>query len=270
MSAFTPELITRSASADVKGPSQNLKVQFLDTETLVESLHASLSGLDSREAERRLVEFGPNEIESAKRRSLLLQFVGELTHFFALILWIGAGIAFFAEWKSPGGGMNLLGCAMIGVILINAVFSFWQQYQAEQAINALRKLIPHTAKAFRNGMLNELPASQVVPGDIVSLEEGDDVPADCRLVECIGMRVNNSTLTGESAPVSRDLAPSQTAQLIHSTNVVLAGTSIYSGHGRALAFATGMRTEFGKIAQMTQSAPESLSPLQKRSSASVA
>lgn len=228
----------------------------------IEVLHTSLDGLSSAEAERRLAEFGSNTLVEEKHGSQLLKFLGGFTHFFAIILWIGAGLAFFAEWKAPGGGMHFLGWAIVGVIVINAIFSYWQEFKAEQAIAALKKLIPHSVKVFRDGKLQQLGAATLVPGDLISLEEGDDVPADCRLVEAFSLRANYATLTGESMPLARTAIDCPGEDRLHDKNTLLAGTSVFAGKGKAIVFATGMHTEFGKIAHLTQSTNHTLSPLQ--------
>jgi len=239
------------------------KIHHLTTEEVLESLNSGRDGLSSAVAQSRLIEFGPNSIEKIRGEPLALRFLRGFTHFFAIILWCGAGIAFFAEWRDPGGGMATLGWAILGVIVVNGIFSFWQEFRAEQAIAALQRLIPHQVKVLRDGRLLQLPTAGLVPGDLICLEEGDDVPADCRLIEAFGIRVNNSTITGESLPQARDTQPSQEEELICSKNLLLAGTSLFSGEGKAIVFSTGMHTEFGKIARLTQTAPDVLSPLQK-------
>lgn len=244
-------------------PSWHTNIHHLTTTEVVESLHSNITGLSSVEAERRLSEFGANVIEKVYRKPLLLRFASSFTHFFAIILWCGAAIAFFAQWKDPVSNMAPLGFAIIGVIVINAVFSFWQEFRAEQAINALQKLIPHNARAMRDGKLLELPASALVPGDVIVLEDGNDVSADCRIIEAFGLRVNNATITGEALPQSRNTEPSREEDIIRSKNVLLAGTQVYQWQAKAIVFATGMYTEFGKIAKLTMITTESLSPLQK-------
>ncbi len=231
-------------------------------EQFLKALHTGRSGLNANEASLRLSEFGPNSLKEEEQQSLFLKFMSGFTHFFAIILWCGAALAFFAEWKAPGGGMHLLGCAIVGVIIINAAFSFWQEYKAEKAIAELKKLIPNTVKVFRDGHLTQLGASFLVPGDLISLEEGDDVPADCRILESSGLRASYATMTGESMPVSRKAEDACVEDLLNAKNILLAGTSIFSGQCKAIVFATGMHTEFGKIAHLTQSAKHSLSPLQ--------
>ena len=160
--------------------------------------------------------------------------------------------------------MATLGWAIVGVILVNGLFSFWQEYRAEQAIAALQKIAaaPGEGPAGRRTLM-QLPVDALVPGDVILLEEGDDIPADCRLLEAFGVRVNTATITGESLPQGRDAHPSAAEELLHSQNILLAGTSLVSGQARAVVFATGMHTEFGKIAHLTQTADAAVSPLQQ-------
>nr|MBI3614084.1 cation-transporting P-type ATPase [Nitrospirota bacterium] len=240
-----------------------MKIHRLTIEDALASLQSGPSGLSGDEARRRLLEFGPNRVERIRGEPLLLRFLKSFSHFFALILWVAAGLAFFAEWNDPGKGMATLGLAIIGVILINGGFSFWQEYRAEQAIAALQKLLPHQVKVLRGGKIAQIPVAELVPGDLVALEGGDDVPADCRLVEAFGVRVNMATVTGESLPKARETQPSAEDELLQSKNILLAGTSLVSGEATALVFTTGMHTEFGKIARLTQTADDALSPLRK-------
>ena len=227
------------------------------------SLKVSSRGLESGEAQRRLREFGRNRIEEVKGKPLWLRFLHEFTHFFALILWVAAALAFFAESRNRGEGMWQLGAAILAVILVNGVFSFWQEYRAERAISALRRLLPQQAKVLRDGQLQTMDAELLVPGDIVLLEEGDNVPADCRLIEASGVRVNLSTLTGEPLAKARTAEGIADGRALEAKNLLLAGTSLVSGQCRAVTFATGMHTEFGKIAHLTQTAGETGSTLQR-------
>ncbi|MHB1091881.1 cation-translocating P-type ATPase [Thiobacillus sp.] len=240
-----------------------MHIQSLTAEQSLASLHTSAAGLAAIEARRRLSEFGPNHVEEVGREHLLLRFAREFTHFFAIILWLGAALAFFAESFDPGQGMARLGVAIVGVILINGVFSFWQEYKAERAVDALRQLLPQRVMVSRDGKVVEMLATELVPGDIVLLEEGDFVPADCRLVEAFGLRVNTATITGESLPKARNADPHPEVSPLFAKNIVLAGTSVVSGQARAVAYATGMRTEFGKIAHLTQTVGAVTSPLQR-------
>ncbi len=240
-----------------------MHIQSLTVEQSLASLHTSSAGLTAAEAQRRLAEFGPNHVEEIGREPLLLRFAREFTHFFALVLWLGAALAFLAETFDPGQGMARLGVAIVGVILINGIFSFWQEYRAERAVAALRELLPQQVMVSRGGEIVERLASNLVPGDIVLLEEGDFVPADCRLVEAFGLRVNTATITGESLPKACSAEPHPEVSPLAARNIVLAGTSVVSGQARAVVYATGMRTEFGRIAHLTQTAGAATSPLQR-------
>jgi len=226
------------------------------------SLHSRPEGLTSAEAEHRLHDFGPNQVERLQGKPLWMQFLGEFTHFFAVILWVASALAFLADWSEPGQGMGMLGWAIIGVIVINSVFSFVQVYRAEKALSALERLLPHQVRVVRNGVFERRPAADLVPGDVIALEAGDLAPADCRVIEAFSLRVNNATITGESVPLVREAAPCSCGDALHGTNVVLAGTTIVSGDARAVVFATGMQTEFGKIAHLTQMTGEVRFPLQ--------
>jgi calcium-translocating P-type ATPase len=149
------------------------------------------------------------------------------------------------------------------VILVNGAFSFWQEYRAERALGALRALLPNTTNVLRDGRTVSLPAAGLVPGDVILLEEGDDVPADCRLVEAFGVRVNTAAISGESFPQVRHADPHQENDFAHSANILLAGTSLAAGQAKAIVFATGGHTVFGDIARLAQAARAPLSPLQK-------
>ena len=240
-----------------------MRIHALDAEQALASLNTSAAGIHSSEAARRLAEYGPNHLEEVAHEHLLLRFAQEFTHFFAIILWIGAALAFAAEHFDPGQGMARLGVAIVGVIIINGIFSFWQEYKAERAVAALRQLLPQKVKALRDDEIVEILASELVPGDIVLLEEGDFIAADCRVIDAFGLRVNLSTVTGESLAQARNIEPSAEELPLHAKNIVLAGTSVVSGQGRAVVYATGMRTEFGRIAHLTQTAGETSSPLQR-------
>jgi len=235
----------------------------LSVEQSLASLKTTAAGLAVAEAARRLTEFGPNHVEEVGRENLVLSFAREFTHFFAIILWIGAALAFLAEHFDPGQGMARLGVAIVGVIVVNGIFSFWQEYKAEQAVAALRQLLPQKVQALRDGAIVEMLATGLVPGDIVLLAEGNFVPADCRVIEAYGLRVNTATVTGESQPMARTAEPSSENSALYARNVVLAGTSVVSGQAHAAVYATGMHTEFGRIAHLTQTAGAASSPLQR-------
>jgi calcium-translocating P-type ATPase len=240
-----------------------MKIHQLPPLAAVASLQSTAEGLSRAEVLRRLREYGRNAVEAVARKPLWLRLVREFVTFFSLILWVAAGLAFFADWSDPGHGMAKVGYAIVTVILVSGLFSFWQECRVEQTLAALRQLLPQQAQVVREGKVGRVPAEDLVPGDIVHLEPGDNVPADCRLIEAFGARVNNAAVTGESAPQARDAEPSAADDLIDSRNVVLAGTAMVSGQAKAVVFATGMHTEFGTIAHLTQTAVEEASPLRK-------
>ena len=225
-------------------------------------LRSRPTGLTAAEAADRRLEFGPNRIEALPPVPLSLRFLSQFTHFFAVLLWAAALLALVAHVQMPGQGMATLAVAIIAVIVINGAFSFWQEYRAEETMAALQRLLPHQVRVQREGTVRVIPSDEIVPGDVIFLTAGDDVPADCRLLEAFSVRVNTATVTGEARPVSRAAEASAEADLLRSRNVLLAGTSLTSGEAKALVFATGMRTAFGTIARLTQSTTDAPSPLQ--------
>jgi len=241
-----------------------MKIQQLSPGDAVASLHSNAQGLSSDEAVRRQKEFGLNRVEEVRRESPVLRFLKEFTHFFALILWLAAALAFYAEWIDPGKGMAKIGYAVVAVIVVSGIFSFWQEFRVERTLAALRQLLPQQVEVLRDGNVSRLPADQLVPGDIVVLEEGNNIPADCRLTEAFSVRINNATVTGESLSKLQTAEPSEKEELIHAENILLAGTSMLSGEAKAVVFATGMHTEFGKIAHLTQTGREPVSPLREQ------
>ncbi len=227
------------------------------------SIRSTEQGLSSSEAARRLGEFGPNRLEKVAQKPFALRLVNEFFRFFSVLLWIAAGLAFLAEGFSPGQGMAHVGVVIVIVILVSGSFSILQEYRVDRALAALESLLPPQAQALRDGTAVQLPAEELVPGDVVLVEQGTVIPADCRVMEASSLRVNDAALTGESIPRSRDPAPSEDDDWRRSKNIVLAGASVLSGRGRAVVFATGANTEFGKIARLTQSSEKAVSPLRK-------
>ncbi|HXW09910.1 MAG TPA: cation-transporting P-type ATPase, partial [Steroidobacteraceae bacterium] len=240
-----------------------MEITRLPPADVLASLGSCEAGLDVPEVCKRQREFGPNRIEEIRAAPLSLRLAREFTHFFALILWVAAALAFIAESANPGGGMWQLGVAILGVILVNGVFSFMQEYRAERAIAALRDLLPAETKVVRSGELTTVPAGTLVPGDLILVSEGDNVPADCRLIHAQALRANFATLTGESRPLTRTAEATLSDNHLDARNLLLAGTSIVGGRGRAVVYATGMRTEFGRIARLTQTVGDAGSPLQR-------
>jgi magnesium-transporting ATPase (P-type) len=199
-------------------------------------------GLTSEEVLARRAQFGPNVLAEPPKPSRLRQFGSQLVHLFALLLWLGAALALV-------GGLPQLTAAILVVILVNAVFAFAQEYRAERASEALRRVLPQVARVRRDGEERQIPAEELVPGDLVVLQPGDRVSADAELLSRHELRVDNSTLTGESRPVEPE-------RLVH------AGTHVVRGTAVARVVATGMATEFGRIAELTQRGKEDPSPLE--------
>jgi sodium/potassium-transporting ATPase subunit alpha len=239
-----------------------MKINSLTTEEVFRSLVTTEQGLSEEEVALRLREFGYNEISEVKKTHLMVRFFGQFTHFLAILLWIAAFLSFLSEYLHPGEGMLHLGLAIVAVIVINAAFTFIQEYRAEKALEALKKLLPFYVKVLREGKEKDILGREAVPGDVILLSEGDKVPADARLIETAGLKVNHAPLTGESEPLLRNTDPFP-GEIVESPNIAFAGTTVISGSGKAIVFATGMKTEFGRIALLTATVTPGLSPLQK-------
>ena len=216
-------------------------------------------GLTADEAERRLQACGPNRLERIRRRRLIARFLEQLWSLFAVLLWIGGACAFVA-------GMPQLGWAIFGVVAVNGVFSFLQEYRAERAVEALQDMLPQHITVRRSGTEARLVATGLVPGDLVQLEAGDQVPADGQLLSAAGLRVDQSALTGEAHPVFKLPATGNARSRVpvaERQELLFAGTGVVAGSGTMLVRATGMQTEIGAIAHLTQAVVETPSPLQR-------
>lgn len=238
-----------------------MKIQGLTHEDVFATLFSGPDGLTVEQAARRLGEYGPNEIREMHARTLVSRLAAQFTHFLALLLWFAASLCFLSEYLHPGEGLIRLGIAILAVIFINAFFTFIQEYRAEKAIEELRKLLPFRVTVIREGAETEIDARVIVPGDLIILREGDKVPADGRVVQSSRLTVNNAPLTGESDSRVLSDSPSK-EEMLESPNLAFAGTLVVSGSGRVVAYATGMATEFGKIAHITGRVVEEVSPLQ--------
>jgi P-type Ca2+ transporter type 2C len=231
----------------------------LSADEVLALLGSGRQGLPAGEAARRLAAAGPNRLERIRRRPLGLRLVEHFTSFFAVLLWIASVLAYVA-------GMPELGAAIVVVIVVNGLGSFFQEYRAERALHALEQLLPHTITAIRDGQATQLAARDLVPGDVVRLGEGDQVPADAQVLASEGLRVDQSALTGEAHSVLKLPALARERERVprlERHELVFAGTNVVAGSGDVLVTATAMRTEIGEVARLTQSVAEAPSPLQR-------
>jgi len=214
------------------------QIQNAAPEQVYTLLQSRPAGLSAREVAERLAQAGPNALAARAGFRWPERLARQFLNFFSLLLDLSALISFLAERLEPGQGMALLGWALLSVSVLNAAFSFLQEYRAERAMEALRKFLPQRVHVRRGGRPEEVLASSLVPGDVLLLDAGERVPADARLVECSDLQVNNAPLTGESRPLSRYPAPSA-APLLDSPNIAFAGCSVLKGRGTAVVFGTG-------------------------------
>ncbi len=240
----------------------SLQIQQLAPERVYAVLNSRAQGLNTAEVEERLLQVGPNSLEMADPWKLVRNFSKQFTNFFTILLMVSAAICFVAHGLNPGESMNILGWALAVVALLNAFFSFIQEYRAERAMEALKKFLPQLVEVERDGQLSKIAAENIVPGDVLLLAEGDKIPADARIVVAEGLLVNNAPLTGEANPCSLYHEPCA-KRLAECDNVAFAGCSVVRGSGRAVVFATGLRTEFGKVAHLSQAITREASPLER-------
>jgi P-type Ca2+ transporter type 2C len=229
------------------------------TEDVIEELNSSSGGLSTEEAEKRLHEFGPNELTEKKKKTSLMMFLDQFKDFMIIVLIAAAIISgFIGELTDT--------IAIIVIVVLNAVIGFVQEYRAEKAMAALKKMAAPSAIVIRDGTPGTIASSEIVPGDIVLLEAGGVIPADMRLTESAQLRVEEAALTGESLGVEKHTAllHDEHLPLGDRKNMVYKGTFITYGRGTGIVAETGMNTELGKIATMLQEENEVRTPLQKR------
>ncbi len=229
---------------------------------LEKRLNCSSAGLDSTEASRRLSEFGSNELRVRKETPEIVRFLRQLTNFFALLLIAGAILAFFADYLKPGEGNFYIGVALLVVVLLNALFTYIQEHESERIMESFRNMLPQMISVVRDGQASRIEARFLVPGDVMLLEEGDRIPADGRLIEVNQLKVDHSSLTGESEPQLRKLACTHD-NLLESRNMVFSGTLVQSGNGSALVYASGMNTQIGRIVQLTKEVDRIETPIRR-------
>lgn len=244
------------------GQNFQRQIQNISPEQVCLFLHSRESGLSLAEVTSRLAEVGFNTLDKEKHFVWLKNLGRQFTNFFSILLDISAVICFIADYSQPGEGMNILGWALLGVSILNAMFSFVQEYRAERAMEELQKFLPSHVVVRRDGQETEVVADHLVPGDILIIREGDKVPADARLIETQNLVVNNAPLTGEARPV-HIVSVAEDSAITESTNIAFAGCTVMKGRGLAVVFATGSRTEFGKIATLSHGVKRAASPLER-------
>ncbi|MFQ3672313.1 MAG: cation-translocating P-type ATPase [Aggregatilineales bacterium] len=217
------------------------------------------SGLTAQQAAERLVQFGPNELVEKPPKSPWAILYEQMTNPLVLLLIGAAGISLLlGKWDSF--------IAILAIVILNAVLGVVQEYRAEQAMAALKKMSTPSVRVRRDGVVQDVAAASVVPGDLVLLEAGSTVPADARLIEAAALRVQEASLTGESQPVEKDTVTLSDPEmpLGDRHNMVYMGTAVTYGRGTAVVVATGMRTQLGRIAELIQNVDSDKTPLQRR------
>ena len=250
--------VTSNATVTYCFKMTSTPIYSLRVSEVCETLETSSAGLSNAEAETRLSLYGHNILSKQKNEPVWEKLLQEFIHPPALVLLIVSLVALLQNDK-------VLAIIIWGIVVVNTGFSFWREYRAEQAIEKLREILPSFTHIIRDGVESYLPSSDVVPGDILILAEGDNISADARVIEEYGLRTNNATLTGEAIPARKTADPSHQTGIseLDQPNLIFAGTSIASGTGRAVVFSTGMMTQFGRIAHLTQSITEEPTPFQK-------
>jgi Ca2+-transporting ATPase len=222
-----------------------------------EILETSQDGLSSAEAQKRLERDGKNELITGRKTPAVVKFLLQFKDVFMVVLLVAAGVSFLIKSYRDG-------IIMLIIVVINAIIGFFQEYKAEQIMESLKKLVQSPSKVYRDEELKEVHQTELVKGDIVSLDEGDKVPADIRIIEAFNLRTNDVSLTGESMPQDKHSnAIKKECGLADRENMVYLGTTVASGNAKGVVVATGMDTEMGKIADLTQEEETSKSPLQQ-------
>ncbi|MCJ7794050.1 HAD-IC family P-type ATPase, partial [Candidatus Bathyarchaeota archaeon] len=223
-----------------------------------DELKTSINGLTSEEAKLRLKKYGYNKLSEKRQIPFIHKFISHLRDLFGILLLVASILSYISG--SPG-----LALIILAVVFVNIFVSMIQESRAEKAMATLKSWMPEFAKVIRDGELKKISVREIVPGDIIFLDEGDRVPADARLIEAFDLWTNNVPLTGESEPQPRVAEAVKTVEkaYLYATNLVFMSTSVAKGQGKAIVYSTGMNTQFGKIANLTQTIREEESPLQK-------
>ena len=236
--------------------------QLMPINQLHVALESTDDGLTGVTAELRLTQFGRNELQVKQQTSMLMKFLGQFRNFFAILLIVGGCLALVANDLDPGQGNLYIAIALFGVVILNALFTFIQEYQSERIMESFQKMMPTRVKVRRDGGVVEIEAGELVPGDVITLLEGDRIPADGRLLASNQLKVDQSSLTGESEPVLLDKSE-QHANVLESRNMVFSGSLAQSGEGEVLVCRTGMDTQIGKIVKLTKDVDSVETPIRK-------
>ena len=221
-------------------------------------------GLASSEAQARLEQFGRNELPEEPPDPAWRKFINQFRNPLTYLLLAATVISFIAWLIEHASPVPYESLTIMAIVILNAILGYVQEFRAEQAVAALQAMAAPTARLLRDSQQQIVPANQVVPGDILLIEEGDTIPADGRVIESIAMQAAEAALTGKSTPVSKDTHPLPADVSIgDQVNMVFSSTAITMGRGRAVITTTGSATEIGKIAGSLQATPEEPTPLQK-------
>jgi Ca2+-transporting ATPase len=230
----------------------------MEIDETMKQLSAKSTGLSQEEVQRRLQQYGTNELQKEKGTSAVKMFIEQFEDLLIVILLIATGLSIYL-------GEITDAIVIIAIVLACAILGFVEEFRSEKALEALKKLTAPTAMVLRDGKEVKVQASELVPGDIVLLYTGDKIPADSRLLESFNLKVDEASLTGESSPVTKDVTPLPEETPINDRrDIVFTGTAVVYGRGKAVVTSTGMTTEFGKIAKMVQVTEEEETPLEKR------
>ena len=235
----------------------------MDIETLYEDFESSSNGITNEEAHKRISKYGHNKIEEAKKTSRFIKFVSEFKDIMIIILIIASIFSFILAMVEGNSPIDSI--VIIVVVVLNAILGFFEEIKADKAIDALKKMQVTKSKVKRDGKLRIIDSENIVPGDIIVLEAGDTVPADARIIWQNSLKVNESSLTGESLPVKKHIeAINGEVPISSRSNMIYTGTDVVYGKCEALVLTTGMDTEFGNIAKTIDAELKEITPLQKR------
>ena len=226
-------------------------VSSLHRSQVFQQLESLPRGLSEEEAQARLNAYGQNVLAEPPSPVAWRRWISSIAHPMALLLWLAGALILI-------NGQTSLGFIVWALVLVNGGFSYWREYRAGRAISQLKAILPAYTHVLRDGVLRTVPAKEIVPGDVLVLSQGDNVPADARVVEAYGLSANHANLSGEASPVRKTTEVSRSDDLseIERPNLVFAGTSVVAGTGRAVVYATGMFTQFGRLASLTHKTQE--------------